>query len=453
MVTRSRSFLQNQFVVATALGAALAVAFGGMLAFGDLAAHVPETVALGLAAGIVYFVALFALGQGAEKRAAFWMVLCAGVLFRALLFPSPQSLSDDVHRYRWEGRQQLAGWNPYAVPPTDSRVASLRDESWRRMPGRDIATIYPPWLELVFRETSRALDGVPLERQIILFKLPFVTGDLLILAMLAWRLRREGDRAVQLAVYAWNPLVIVEFAGNGHMDALAMAALLAAWLLLEQQRKVTSALLLAAGVLLKVFPIVLAPLWLRRMGWPRDGKSWLGAAGALGLAAMAWWPFRGAEAALLETLAYYESRWQNNNASLYALLRWASGSHELAAGIGAGVVAGLALWAAARHLEPLRAILVIVAVLLLLSPNGYPWYFTWLLPFLCLARVGSFGLAWLLLTVTQFVSYEVVIRYHALGIWRFEPFYVALTYGPFFALLVWNAVVARGQTPRSAPTL
>src|SRR5439155_5689536 len=34
-------------------------------------------------------------------------------LFRAVLVGTPSSLSDDIHRYVWDGRVQAAGKNPY----------------------------------------------------------------------------------------------------------------------------------------------------------------------------------------------------------------------------------------------------------------------------------------------------------------------------------------------------
>lgn len=436
MVTRGHRFAQQQTGVAAACAAVLALFFGGMLALHNLGANVVATIALALAAGAAYFVALYALEKRPDQRAAFWLIVAGGLLFRVLLFATPATLSEDVHRYRWEGRVQLAGWNPYSVKPDDVRIARLGDDGWSKMPGREVATVYPPLLMLAFRETSRWLDALALERQALLYKLPFLGADLLVLGLLAWRLRGTGQGNVQLAVYAWNPLVIVEFAGSGHMDPLAMAALLCAVLLLERNRALLSTALLGAGVLLKVFPLVLAPLWLRRAGWPRSGQAWQGLAAALGLAAACWWPFRGAEAQLLESLAYVESRWQLNNASLYALLRWVSGSHDVAAGVGAGVVVALALWVATRNWDPVRGVLLLVSVIPLLSANAFSWYFTWAIPFLCLLPLGRFSLAWLLLTVTQFLSYHVLIHYHALGVWQFQPFFLWLTYGPFFVLLV-----------------
>jgi hypothetical protein len=271
---------------------------------------------------------------------------------------------------------------------------------------------------------------------LILFKLPFLAADLFLVGLLAGWVRSTGGGNALVALYAWNPLVVVEFAASGHNDALATAGVVAACLMILRGRGTVSTLLLTAAALLKVFPAVLFPLWLRRMKWPRGPWSWinLGLAAALAMACV--WPYRSAWQTILESLAYYESRWQMNNASLYALLAWFSGSRDVAAGIGVGVVAGLALWAAARRLDAMRAAYLLFGAMLMVSPNSFSWYFTWMVPLL----VFFPNPAWLLLTVLQFLSYHVLIDYQATGTWHFRPEMLWLTYGPFYGLLLWQCL-------------
>jgi type IV secretory pathway VirB2 component (pilin) len=413
-------------------------AFAAMHRLGDLKLHVVETIALGLAAGAVYLLALFALEKSHDTSRAFWLILAGALTFRALLLPLEPTLSDDVHRYVWDARVQQAGFNPYALRPDAPELAHLRDASWPRIPGRDIPTIYPPLTQLLFRATYALLPH-PLA-----FKLPTLLADLFLLGLLAGWIRRTGGRNFVLALYAWNPLVVVEFAASGHFDAPAVALLMAACFVIIRGRGTLSTLLLTAAALVKVFPAALLPLWLRRAGWPRTARSWLNAAAALALVAVCAWPFRDAWRQLPASLAYYESRWSHNNASLYSLLHSLAGSHELAAGVGVGVVAGLAAWAAARRIDSMRAAFLVVGAVLLLSPNAFPWYFTWIVPLLCFYPSA----AWLLLTVLQFLSYHVLIAFQASGAWRFEPFYLWLEYAPFFALLAWQ--LCRGEEPPAA---
>ncbi len=438
MLDRLRSFeiaLQKSLAPRQVLLAALCLVVLGLLfevlrRLGDLKLYVVETIAIGLAAGAIYLLALYFFEVSDDAPSAFWFILLGALLFRLVLFPLAPTLSDDIHRYRWEGRVQQAGYNPYSVRPDDPSLAPLRDANWNAVPGRDIPTIYPPLSELLWRFGYRFLPGP------VAFKLPFLLADLLLVGMLASWVRFSGGRNITLAIYAWNPLVVIEYAASAHHDALATAAVFAACLLIIRGRGTLSTLVLAAGTLVKLFPIVLFPLWLRRVGWPRSLWGWLNALAAVALAAVCAGPFRSAWPQLLDSLAYYQSRWQHNNASLFALLVWSTGSPQVAGGIGAGVVAGLSIWAAARRMDSIRAACILFGAIVLLSPNAFSWYFTWLLPFIAFFP----NPAWLLLTVLQFLSYHVLIDFQATGAWHFQPFYLWLTYGPFYALLLWRLI-------------
>src|ERR1700679_1195871 len=92
-----------QTLVAIFAVVALEGVFAAMARLGDLSLHIPEFVALALGAGILYFVALYALEHSGDNRAVLWIVLLGGLAFRLTLFPYPPSLSTDIHRYRWDG--------------------------------------------------------------------------------------------------------------------------------------------------------------------------------------------------------------------------------------------------------------------------------------------------------------------------------------------------------------
>jgi alpha-1,6-mannosyltransferase len=420
-----------QATVALVAIIALEAVFAAMARLGYLSDHIPEFIALALGAGVLYFVAIYALEHTRDSRAVLSLVLLGALAFRLTMFPYPPSLSTDVHRYRWDGHVQNEGWNPYAVAPTDPRLGPLRDPGWPAaagwygMPAPEIPTMYPPLSELVFRATWRVLPGP------VGFKLPFLLADLAVVAMLAGWIRSTGGRNYQVAIYAWNPLVVVEFASSGHNDALAIAGVVAT-LLIIRRYPVVSTLTVAAGALCKAFPVVLLPLTLFRAGWPGKLRGWLAAAGCGALAAVCVWPYRHGWREFLGMLKYYQVIWRDYHSSIYPVLLWMSGSHDVAAGIGEGVVLGLALWLAVRRTDPTRAAFLLIGTVLLFAPNGYSWYFTWIVPLLCFYPSA----AWLLLTVLQFLSYKIFINYRAVGVWQFDPFFQWLCYTPFYVLLV-----------------
>ena len=418
--------------VALGCAVALELLFLVLLRLGNLKVHVIEVIALAFAAGILYFVALFLLERAAERRSVLWIVLAAAFVFRLTLVPLYPSLSDDLYRYRWDGIIQQVGWNPYAIAPEDRRLAGFRDAWWPQVSNQEMPNIYPPITELALRATAE-FSHHPLA-----FKAPFLLAEWLMLALLALWIRRTGRRSFTLAVYAWNPLVGGEFAASGHNDPLAMLFSAAALLLIIERRAIVSTLALAAAVLSKFFPILLAPLWLRRIGWPRNARAWAGLALAGGMAAAASWPYRAAWPGVLRLFPRYRQHWVNN-ASLYTVLGWFSRSDNWAWGIGVGVVIGIALWAALRNLDPPRAAYLLFGAVPLLSQNAFSWYFLWVSPLL----VFYPNPAWLLLTVLQFLSYHVLIGYAASGAWKFDPFFLWLEYAPFYALLAAQPFLPR----------
>ena len=420
-----------------------------MARLGDLSIHIPEFMALALGGGVLYFIALYALEHTRDQRAVLWLVLLGALAFRLTLFPQPPSLSTDLHRYRWDGHVQNEGWNPYAIAPTDPRLAPLRDPGWYVMPVPEIPTMYPPLSMLVFRATWRLLPGP------VGFKLPFLLADLAVAAILAGWIRSTGGRNYQVAIYAWNPLVVVEFASSGHNDGLAIAGVVAT-LLIIRRFPALSTLTLTAGALAKAFPALLLPLAFVRAGFPTEAglqtkAGWTGklragiaAAGCAALVAVCAWPYRHGWREFLKMLRVYRVIFRNYHSSIYPALLWFTGWHAIAAGVGEGVVIGLALWLAVRRAEPTRAAFLLIGSLLLFAPNGYPWYFTWIVPLLCFYPSP----AWLLLTVLEFLSYKIFINYRALGVWQFDPFFQWLCYAPFYALLAWEFL---RKKPRSDP--
>jgi alpha-1,6-mannosyltransferase len=420
----------NQTAAAIGGASALEAIFAGMARLGDLKSSVIAVIALALAAGVVYVFALYLLEHSSQARAALWVILAGAVLFRLTLYSLTPALSTDIQRYRWEGRVQNAGWNPYTIAPNDPRLAYLRDAGWAVMPGPETPAVYPPISEFLFRLDARFARGI------IAFKLPFVLADLLVLALLAKWLENYPDRIYRLAIYAWNPLVIVEFAASGHNDALAIAGMVAG-LMLIKKRPGASTLAFTAGALAKLFPITLVPLSLRAAEWPQKLRGWISFGAAAALSGVCLWPYRSAITQVSDLFQHYQATWQNYNPSVYALLLWFSGHAEIARGIGEGIVLGLTTWAVARRTDPLRAAFLIIGAILMLAPNTYSWYFTWIVPLLCFFP----NPAWLLLTILQFLSYKVLIQYQINGIWHFDPYFQWLTYAPFYALLIGETLL------------
>jgi hypothetical protein len=94
---------------------------------------------------------------------------------------------------------------------------------------------------------------------------------------------------------------------------------------------------------------------------------------------------------------------------------------------------GLVVYTIRKRMELLRACFFLVASLLLLSSNAFPWYFTWSIPFLCFYPAAP----WLLMSVTAVLGYAPVVAYTAGQPYIHSPFILTLEYAPAYLWLAY----------------
>ena len=278
-----------------------------VLALGNLKAHVAEYIAAALGAGVLYLVSTWVVLRLPDTRRLLFFIFAMGLLFRVTLFPLYPSLSDDLLRYRWEGKAQLAGLNPYAWAPNAPELRALRDSTWPAVNGKEFSTMYPPLTELIYREMYRISPSV------LAMKLPAMLFDTASAVMLVLLLARLGLPASRVLIYYWCPLTVVEFAASGHNDSIAVFFLLAALVAEESNRPPMALLSLAASAASKLFGAFLAPVLFARE-WrcftSRYGRPLLWP--VLLLAALCW-PFRHGLPNIVPALAVASGHWRNND--------------------------------------------------------------------------------------------------------------------------------------------
>mgnify|MGYP006197475281 CR=1 FL=1 len=130
------------------MGLPAVVIHAALLVTFDLADHPIWTLVLLALGFLALLFAVQRLSRGARPAAA--GILLVAALLRLLLLPLPPSLSDDVLRYVWDGRVLAAGENPYRLAPEAPELSHLRDDLWRRMPHKEVPTVYPPLAVDVF---------------------------------------------------------------------------------------------------------------------------------------------------------------------------------------------------------------------------------------------------------------------------------------------------------------
>ena len=111
-----------------------------------------------------------------------------------------------------------------------------------------------------------------------------VVCDLFTILLLWFWLTTTGRSPWWVLAYAWHPLVAIEGAGGGHIALVGTFLLVAAGVALSRHRRLIAASVLAAAFAIKFLPIVLPPLFWRRVHL-KDGVA------AFGLVVLVYLPF------------------------------------------------------------------------------------------------------------------------------------------------------------------
>ncbi|MEZ5964732.1 MAG: glycosyltransferase 87 family protein [Planctomycetota bacterium] len=420
-----------QVVTVVGMAAPLLLVDRGREAWATIACHLTAT------AGFLVLAAAVLRGTYRPRAAeAFVFAVALGAVSLAL---TPR-LSDDIHRYVFEGRLVCAGVNPYLTPPDAPEVAHLRDASWQCINHKEIPAAYPPAVQLALA-VAATVSPTPFGPKLVFALCAFAA-----FAALWHFLPRLGLPAQHAVLFGWCPLLWLECAGEGHSDALAaLATVLALW------ASTCAWPLLAGGCLglataSKFLPAVLLPFLARR-----SRRVWLGFVVVL-FAVYA--PFVADPRAMFAGALEYTARWRAND-SAFAAVHWLTESvmSPWRAGGGyAGWLAGcevqrlaklpLALLGVCllarcwrRQESPERTAFVFFAFFVACAPTLHPWYVVLLLPWLCM-RPSLWLLAF---TGTVALAYHVLPAFHASGAWHESTAVKVLEYAPFYGGLLWAA--------------
>jgi hypothetical protein len=211
----------------------------------------------------IYLLAAWIVMRARPSNSTVLIAIAFAVIFLESILFAPPYLSDDIYRYVWDGRVQAAGINPYRYIPAAPELAQLRDEAiYPKINRRDWAkTIYPPVAQVVFFLTTRISESVTW------MKTTMLGFELVTIWAIAQLLTLLGRPRQLLLLYAWHPLVVWEFAGSGHVDAIAIAFIALAFLVWQKKSDLGAGFTLACATLVKLFPVVIVPAMLKRGRW------------------------------------------------------------------------------------------------------------------------------------------------------------------------------------------
>ncbi len=354
-----------------------------------------------------------------------WILGCA-VIFRLTLWTAYPMLSDDIYRYRWEGKLQSSGGNPYQIRPSEDRAN--RDATFPNVGSKDFKAGYGPLIELEQRavyETVSRFTPDPFV-QVFWYKLPSALCELLTALTIVLLLQRRGLPESRILIYAWCPTPIVEFWWNGHNDALPILLISLALLCATAKRWVPGFALLSAAVAAKIWPILLFPPFI--LNGNRERPRWWQWTVVIPILLVFSIPFWSDVSENVRFMTGFVGGWRNND-SLFGGLLWLARFDLYRAKYMAETVIGLVSFSAALLPWSLEsACLATLAGALLLSANSHPWYLTWLAPFVPFAP----WIPVLLWMALEPLGYSVLIGWRNLGEWKGDPPLRWLVYCPTF---------------------
>jgi len=335
-------------------------------------------------------------------------ILFFAIALRLLALPGAPIHENDFHRFLWDGKLATHGINPFLHAPadlSDPRAAELRAESpalHRQINHPDIATIYPPVAQAVFA-ISQALFGDSL----IGFKCVLLSFDLGTLGLIVLLLKMLKLPAALALLYAWHPLVIKEIANSAHYDVIPVFFTLLAIALAigPGKSRFSPALALAAGTLAKYFSLLLLPILYSPRHLKKSLVPWMLFAAVLVAAFVPFIFWNGAGIGrVFSGFGAYHRDWTffpGVFTPLLLITRSVAIAKAIAGLLLGAIVLRLSLSKTPNALTLAGKCATAVAALLILSPTAFPWYFVWMLPFVCLFP----SRAWILLSLLTPLTY------------------------------------------------
>lgn len=350
---------------------------------------------------VIYLAVAWLSLRSSDSRSLLVLGLVFAALFRLSIVFFPPYLSDDIYRYIWDGRVQSAGINPYRYIPADESLVQLRDEKiYPNINRRDYAhTMYPPVAEGVFLLITRFSESVTW------MKAAMVGFEAIAIWAIIQLLISFGFARQRALIYAWHPLAVWEFAGSGHLDALAIAFIALALLARRKHSETLTGVLLACATCVKLFPALLFPALYTR-------KSWKIPLAFAATVLIAYSPYLSVgPSRVFGFLRGYASERGMLSGEQFFLLTLAR--QFLNATVPTlvylifviAVLGILSLWLIlnqrSNDMSYLRNSLIIASVFMVLLAPHFSWYFAWLIPFLCF--IPSIPVFYL--TVASFLLY------------------------------------------------
>jgi alpha-1,6-mannosyltransferase len=410
-----------------------------------------------LAAGFIYLLTVWIIGKQKICKYMFLYIFVIGLAIRLVTFPSEPILEDDYFRYLWDGAVSAEGYNPYLYAPDEfttswfegvespKELYDLADSS-----GGVVEEINHPWLKTIYPPVAQIIFAAAYHIKpwsINALRFVFLLFDLTLLLIIMLSLKKLSLPRSLALIYWWNPLVIKEVYNAVHMDVIIMPFVLGAVLLSMRKKYIMAAIMLALGMGIKLWPVILLPLVLLPV--LKKPKILIPAIIMVGILSLAMlYPIYIGGLGDDSGFTAYGKKWEMNDAA-YMVFFWGSeqvlnifekNSFNNAHLMARIIVMIILLFVIFRQMRkpdsPYNDLfdkcVIIAAVLFMLSPTQFPWYYLWVIPFMAVKPRLSLVLLSVLLPI-----YYLRFYYDAIDMKDYFDFgLVWLEYVPVLILLV-----------------
>lgn len=409
-----------------------------------IVAYFIERQQIGLLLGCwgVLFLAYFLQTRSQVQNVIFW-----GILFRLIWLFAIPALSDDFYRFAWDGRLLVNGYNPFLFIPADliqlPEIAAQinAEELFQSLNSPNYYSVYPPLNQYLFGIAS-FISGNNLQLNVILLRIIILLTECGTLWLLH-QLSKSKDAEINIALYALNPLVIIELTGNLHFEAVVIFFLILTYYLFTVKTALWKpALALASAVCVKMLPLIFLPLIVKKIGW-KKGIIFGFLTGVF--CVLYSYPLINFEIIqnISESVNLYFKSFEFN-ASLYYVVReigyWIYGYNIIGfAGRALSIIAFLLIMYVSFRRNPVNMPLwvagVVLTIYLLFATTVHPWYITPLVLVSCFTNL-RYALVWSALIPLTYFSYTTIP--YKENLWL-----VSLEYIVVVGFLIWEVYTKR----------
>ena len=212
----------------------------------------------------ILFLGYLMLLKNSDEFNIRWLIAIS-LLFRLIpLFAIP-ALSDDFYRFIWDGRLWAAGINPFAGLPGEFinnpalATKGITNELFGLLNSPTHYTVYPPVPQYV-NWLAAKLFANNIAYSVYLMRTILIGAEMVSIIFIYLLLRKYNYKPHLLAIYALNPLVIIEISGNLHHEGLMITFLLGFLYFNALNKMPQAAVMIALSIASKLLPLMFLPL-------------------------------------------------------------------------------------------------------------------------------------------------------------------------------------------------